>query len=216
MVGNRPGNREARIGNRVTEPLETRVAGYLRQHPDASGTTVAKAVRGRRADVLAIVKRFRERGLPPTPTELAQRRTAAVTHGLYRSVLLPAELKEVDEILEELRAAMPLYSSSFEPALQTTAMRLWRLRSAYAYLARHGLEAKLAAAFFRDLGVLERTLQRDFQSLGLTPAAAVELGVNVQRLSAEDARPYDVKKLSPEERAELERLIQRMEADDAD
>jgi len=211
--GNPSGGRRGR-GAVVTEALETRIAAYLREHPNASGGAVAKAVRGRRSNVLEIMRRFRAEGLPPKPETLAQRRTAAVSHGLYRRVLVPSELEDVDEILDELRTALPLYASSFEPALQTTAMRLWRLRSAYAYLASHGLEAKLASAFFRDLGVLERTVQRDFQVLGLTPAAALELGVNVQRLSAEDGRPYDVKKLSPEERAELERLIARMEEAD--
>jgi RecA-family ATPase len=42
--------------------LDEQVSAYLEKHPDASANDVAKAVEGKRVDVLAAVKRVREKG----------------------------------------------------------------------------------------------------------------------------------------------------------
>jgi hypothetical protein len=104
---------------------------------------------------------------------------------------------------------MPVYATSFEPYLQVLSARLWRLKRGYRFLEQHA-EDDVPAAVLKNLGVLENTISRDFEALGLSPRSAAELGINLQRLAreSEDEGPdFDWNSLSRTERSTLERLL---------
>lgn len=146
------------------------------------------------------------RGYSWPPFENGNR--AAEKHGVYLKKFEPEERQEIEEIAESLREAVPLYSPSFEPTLRMCAARIWRWRRAYRYLSERGEDA--SRGLLRDLNTLERSLQRDFDSLGVSPRAAAELGVSLTRLAAasdDEAPPFDWSALERDERIELERLL---------
>jgi hypothetical protein len=152
------------------------------------------------------------RGYSWPPFEQGNR--AAVKHGIYLEKFNDAERAEIDEIAESLRAAVPLYSPSFEPTIRMTAARIWRWRRAYAYLAERGEDA--SRGLLKNLDVLERSLQRDFSDLGVSPRAAAELGVNLARLAAAndcDDERFDWNALSASERRTLSALLAKGSAD---
>jgi hypothetical protein len=62
------------------------------------------------------------------------------------------------------------------------ACRLWRQRRAYRDLSEHGLirEGK-PASVLGDLAKLEGRLMKDLDAFGLTPRAAVALGLDLLR-----------------------------------
>jgi len=63
--------------------------------------------------------------------------------------------------------------------------------------------------FLETLNSLEHLVNRSLASLGVTPIAASELGVNLARLAAgsDDEPTFDWNALQQKERRELERLI---------
>jgi hypothetical protein len=63
--------------------------------------------------------------------------TASLRHGLYASrfQLLEGE-KEIEEIADAVRAALPIYASAFEVGIQLLAGRIWRLKRGYQHVAR--------------------------------------------------------------------------------
>jgi hypothetical protein len=200
------------------DDLEERARAYLHANPTASASELRRALRCRKSVALELASRIRSQTngeRPLTAGQLVQRRSAAVKTGLHRRSFLPDELEEVDDIADAMRSSMPTYSTSFELAIQTTAMRVWRLRAAHRWLAEKGIEAARGEAFFRDLGTLDRTVQRDVQALGIDPRSAAELGLDLKRLQMENTRPYDVSKLDAAQRAQLEELVEIMEAEDA-
>lgn len=140
---------------------------------------------------------------------------AAARHGFYFQKFSEQERGEIEEIADALRSALPLYAANFEPTIRMAAARVWRWQRAYAYLVERS-EEHVSGVLLRDLGVLERTIQRDFDSLGISPKAAAELGINLARLTAaagDDGAPFDWNALSAKERRELERLLAKGRAD---
>jgi hypothetical protein len=146
------------------------------------------------------------RGYSWAPFENGNR--AALKHAVYLSKFNDDERAEVEEIADALRDALPVYSPSFEPTLRMCAARIWRWRRAYRYPSERGEDA--SRGLLRDLNTLERSLQRDFDSLGVSPRAAAELGVSLTKLAAvseDDAPPFDWNALEQRERRTLERLL---------
>jgi hypothetical protein len=126
--------------------------------------------------------------------------------------------KEIAETAELLRSLLPIYASAFEPLLQITAARLWRLRAAYAYVDRTPVDER-SKSFEEGMGSLENLVARSLAALGMTPVAAAELGVNLAKLAAGEGAipPFDWNALEAEERQQLERLIAKgRRATDAD
>jgi hypothetical protein len=132
------------------------------------------------------------------------------THGVYLKVFTVEQRGECEEIAESLREAIrPLfYSPSFEPLLAMVAARVWRWRSGYRWLAEHPEQGE---RMLRDLTALERTLQRDFADLGISPRHAAALGIDLQRLAAASAElpSFDLSKLSADERKQLSSLLDK-------
>ncbi len=127
----------------------------------------------------------------------------------------PGELAEVDEIAENLRELVPIYGVAFEPQIQATAARIWRWRRVYAYLNEHGEDA--SGSLLKNLDVLERTLQRDFDVFGLNPRSATELGIDLARLQSartEDEGRIDLDRLKSEERATFANLLEKARTND--
>ena len=152
------------------------------------------------------------RGYSWPPFEIRNR--AALTHGVYLQKFADDERAEIEEIAESLREAVPLYSPSFEPTLRMCAARIWPWRRAYRYLSERGEDA--SRGLLRDLNTLERSLQRDFDSLGVSPRAAGELGVNLAKLAAtgvDDGAPFNWNAPNTKECAELDRLLAKGRAD---
>jgi hypothetical protein len=146
------------------------------------------------------------RGYSWPPFEPGNR--AAVRHGIYLTKFSDEEREEIEEITDALRDSLPLYSTAFEPTLRLCAARVWRWRRAYRYLADRGED--VPHVLLRDLSTLERALQRDFDSLGVNPRAASELGVNLAKLAAaggDDEPPFDWNALERDEREQLDRLL---------
>jgi len=73
-----------------------RVREYLREHPNAPATAVAKGCRLRKARALELVRRVRQEPVP-------QYALAARTHRAYVTRLTGEETEEVERIREELR-----------------------------------------------------------------------------------------------------------------
>jgi hypothetical protein len=147
---------------------------------------------------------------PAPPFENGNR--AAVKHSLHLTKFTPDELAEVDEIAETLRGLVPIYGTAFEPQIQATAARIWRWRRAYVYLADHGEDA--SCSLLKNLDVLERTLQRDFDVFGLNPRSATELGIDLARLqSARSDTGADLNDdlLTDDEKRQLDRLLLKMQ-----
>jgi hypothetical protein len=109
--------------------------------------------------------------------------TAAVRSGFWASPLLrPDDQAEVAEIAASVRELLPVHSPGFEPAIEQLACRIWRQRRAYADLADKGVVRDgQPAPILADLAKLERAIARDLDAFGLTPRAAVALGVDVLR-----------------------------------
>jgi hypothetical protein len=152
------------------------------------------------------------RGYSWPPFENGNR--TALTHGVYLTKFSEDDRAEIEEIADSLRAAVPVYSASFEPTIRMCAARVWRWRRAYAYLSERGEDA--SRALLKDLNTLERSLQRDLADLGVSPKAAAELGVNLARLAAvnpEEGPAFDWNALDREERRQLERLLAKGRAD---
>jgi len=130
-------------------------------------------------------------------------------HAFYATKFSPVEQEEAYQTAHLLRSLLPTYATAFEPLIQLLAARLWRLKRGYAFLEQHA-EDDVPAAVLKNLGVLENTISRDFEALGLSPRSAAELGINLQRLvrEAEDEGPdFDWNVLEQKERRELERLL---------
>jgi|SoiMetStandDraft_5_1073268.scaffolds.fasta_scaffold90676_1 hypothetical protein len=134
--------------------------------------------------------------------------TVSIRHGLYSGRFAPLEKVEIDQTAELLRSILPTYASAFEPALQLLAACLWRLRCGYEFVEKTP-EGELPKHFLETLNSLEHLVNRSLASLGVTPIAASELGVNLARLAAgsDDEPTFDWNALQQKERRELERLI---------
>jgi len=127
---------------------------------------------------------------------------------MYAKKFQPLDTEEIAETADLLRDILPTYASAFEPALQLLAARLWRLRRCYEFVANTP-EGDLPRNFGEKLNSLELLINRTLAALGLTPASAAELGVNLARLSAggEHGPSFEWNSLEEPERRELERLL---------
>ena len=134
----------------------------------------------------------------------SERNLVAVKSGFWVSPLLrPDDRAEVEEIAASLREVMPIYAPEFELALEQLACRLWRQRRAYADLAAHGVVREgQPAPVLADLAKLERAIARDLDAFGLTPRAAVALGVDVLRGEATRFTLSQLHALADAERAD--------------
>ncbi len=107
----------------------------------------------------------------------------ALRSGFWATPMLRSDDQaEVAEISEALLELLPVQSPRFELAIEQLACRIWRQRRAYADLAEHGIiRDGQPASILADLSKLERAIMRDLDAFGLTPRAAVALGVDVLR-----------------------------------
>jgi hypothetical protein len=109
-----------------------------------------------------------------------QRRRGQV--GLLDHADPPEHAAEVEEIAQSIRDLMPVQAPQFEIAVEQMACRIWRQRRAYADLAEHGdIRDGKPASVLDDLSKLERAIARDLDAFGLTPRAAVALGLDLLR-----------------------------------
>jgi hypothetical protein len=77
---------------------------------------------------------------------------------------------------------MQVYRPEFEPAIMQLACRLWRQRRAYRDLSENGvIRDGQAASVLGHLAKLEGANARDLDSFGMTPRAAVALGLDLLR-----------------------------------
>lgn len=107
---------------------------------------------------------------------------ATVRHSFYVSPLLrDADRTEVVEIMDSLRAVLPVHRESFDLLLELVACRLWRLRRGYQDLSANGMLRRggKPAPILVDIGKLEGGLVRDLSELGLTPKSMVSLGLDL-------------------------------------
>lgn len=137
---------------------------------------------------------------------------AAVRHGVFVTKLDDDERAEVAEVRAELAHLTPARGVGVGPLLDLTSMQAWRLRRAYADLARNGLvrSGGKAAPILHHLQSLERAFVENLERLALTPAAAVRLGLDLVR-----AREANLAALTQEERTQLEALLAKAGAIDA-
>jgi hypothetical protein len=145
----------------------------------------------------------------------AEGHTVSLKHGLFSEKLRPGDAAEVEELAAMLRGLVPLYAGSFDVAVELLAARLWRLRRAYAFVAET-TEGDLPRNFSEKLASLELLINRSLRELGLTPASAAELGVNLSRLSAasEEGGPaFNWAALEEREREQLSRLLRKGRGD---
>jgi hypothetical protein len=148
----------------------------------------------------------------------AEGHTLSLKHGLFSEKLRPGDAAEIEELAAMLRGLVPLYAGSFDVAVELLAARLWRLRRAYAFVAATS-EADLPRNFSEKLASLELLVNRTLKELGLTPAAAAELGVNLSRLSAAsevDGPAFNWDSLEEQEKRELSRLLAKGRRGDGD
>jgi hypothetical protein len=96
--------------------------------------------------------------------------------------LRPDDRAEVEELVVRSWELLPFRRPEFELAVEQLACRIWRQRRAYADLAERGIvrDGK-PAPILADLGKLENTIQRDLETLGLTPRSAASLGADLVR-----------------------------------
>jgi hypothetical protein len=137
---------------------------------------------------------------------------------LFSEKLRSEDAEEVAELAATLRGLVPLFAPSFEVVVELLAARLWRLRRSYAWLASVS-ESEVPRHFAERLASLELLVNRTMRELGLTPASAAELGVNLARLSAasdEGGPAFDWDSLEERERRELARLLAKGRRGDAD
>jgi hypothetical protein len=109
--------------------------------------------------------------------------TLAVRSGFWASPLLrDHDRAEVEEIAASIRELMPIQRPEFEPAIEQLACRIWRQRRAYRDLSEHGvIRDGQPASVLGHLSKLEAAIARDLDSFGLTPRAAVALGLDLIR-----------------------------------
>jgi len=153
------------------------------------------------------------RAIAPPP----KRNRRAQKHGATVALLTPEELSEVAEIRDELAELSPLDGAALEPLLEVASLQAWRLKRCHEDLARHGIirgradRGRLApsAAYALDL---EKSFVGTLEKLALVPAAAARLGIDVARVQA---AKFDKRRLSPSELAQLSKLLEKAEVDDA-
>jgi hypothetical protein len=109
--------------------------------------------------------------------------TLATKSGFWMSPLLrPDDRGEVEEIAASIRPLMPVYRPEFEPAVEQLACRIWRQRRAYRDLSDHGVVRDgQPASVLAHLAKLESAIARDLDAFGMTPRAAVSLGLDLLR-----------------------------------
>jgi hypothetical protein len=141
----------------------------------------------------------------------------AERHAFHSTVLTPVEHEEPTEIADALRELSPLDTDALEPLVQLIAGQLWRRRRAYADLEAHGVVRARgkAAPILRDLETLERSILDGLKALSLTPQAAASLGLTLARKRAAEST-FDFDRLTPKQRAELERLLDLAEVTDGE
>jgi hypothetical protein len=77
---------------------------------------------------------------------------------------------------------MPIYRPEFEPAIELLSCRIWRVRRGYRDLSEHGMIRDGQPASVLDaLAKAERAISRDLDSFGMTPRAAIALGLDLMR-----------------------------------
>jgi hypothetical protein len=149
------------------------------------------------------------RGYSWPPFENGNR--AAAKSAFYVKALAASEHEEVQEIADAIRDLSPLDGDAQEPLVQLTAAQFWRQRVAVRYIDAHGIEqVAKSSTLLRDLATLERSLLANLKALALTPQAAADLGLTWARTTA---LRFDPDRLTDDERAELDRLIQKSEVE---
>jgi hypothetical protein len=115
--------------------------------------------------------------------KFADGNTVAVKSGFFGSPMLREEDRaEVEEIAATIRPLIPIYREEFEPAIELHACRIWRLRRVYRDLSEHGVVRDgQPAGMLGHLAKVEAAISRDFDAFGMTPRAAVALGLDLLR-----------------------------------
>jgi hypothetical protein len=145
--------------------------------------------------------------LRPVPFEKGNQLGAR--HRFYAQILAPADHAELAEITDALRELSPVDSAALEPLIQLVGGQLWRRRRAYADLEANGVVRARGkpAPILRDLETLERSILEGLKALALTPQSAATLGLTLSRTHNRDR--FDVEALDDDERAQLDRLLEK-------
>ena len=121
--------------------------------------------------------------------------TRAVSHGAFSERLVGPIASDTLEVIEEMCAGLPAEQPSFAAERAVLARKLARLRMVSEHLDENGYFNKRGNArpsVKLELDLL-RSVEKSLEVLGLTPAAAAKLGVNLARSHSladelEDAR----------------------------
>jgi hypothetical protein len=109
--------------------------------------------------------------------------TLAVRSGFWATpTLREADRNEVEEIAASIRPLLSVYRPEFDLAIELLACRIWRLRRAYRDLSEHGVVRDgEPASVLGHLAKVEAAVSRDLDAFGMTPRAAVALGLDLLR-----------------------------------
>jgi hypothetical protein len=89
---------------------------------------------------------------------------------------------EVEEIAMSVRELMPIWRPEFEPAIELLSCRIWRVRRGYRDLSMNGMiRDGRPASVLAALAKAEGAISRDLDAFGMTPRAAVALGLDLMR-----------------------------------
>jgi len=109
--------------------------------------------------------------------------TRAVSHGAFSERLVGPIARGTLEVVEEMCAGLPAERMSFAAERSVLARKLARLKMVSEHLDENGYFNKRRNA--RPSVKLElellRSVEKSLEVLGLTPAAAAKLGVNLAR-----------------------------------
>jgi len=131
-------------------------------------------------------------------------------HSFYATKLDSEERAELADIVSAIAERTPAAGPAVDPLIELVALQVWRLRRAVADLAAHGLvrDGGRPAPILGHVEATERRLAENLEKLALTPKSAADLGLTLLR-----TRALDVALLSPDEQAELARLLRRAGAE---
>jgi len=115
---------------------------------------------------------------PPNPAAAGNRR--ALRHGVHSQLALAPRAAE---LAEWLRATVPAAAETDEPALQAAAMVFAQVEAGNEYVAKHGWfdSRGKPRPLMKVLPTLQAEARRWCESLGLTPAARMRLGLDAAR-----------------------------------
>ena len=115
---------------------------------------------------------------PPNPAGPGNRRR--LQHGVHSKLALAPRAAE---LAEWLRTTVPAAAETDEPAIQAAAMVFAQVESGNNYIAEHGWfdSRGKPRPLMKVLPTLQAEARRWCESLGLTPAARMRLGLDAAR-----------------------------------